>query len=174
VLVCLLFPILTVGLRQNNQPWVEASRAQREIVTAFQRISPRLHTPSTVLVEGLPDQIDGVFVFAFGIGAAHALNLSTGMLPTYRYQPNMSKTAYEFHYKTGILPWRIITPEGLRVWVWPVQQKVLSAQGVPIPSWITDNPFDYDYHLRWDPNVGRFEMGERSQESGLGRGGERS
>jgi hypothetical protein len=157
-LVFVLCLIMTIGLKQNNGPWVEASRIQRQIVEEFKRISTEIPPSCRILIQGLPADVHGAFVFPFGIGAAQALNLSTGSLPPYRYAPEMNKLAYEFHYVTEVLPFKIVTPEFLHSWAWELAQDVLANQQVDIPSWMTDNPDDYDVHLRWDPSLGTFRV----------------
>jgi hypothetical protein len=155
LVLCLL---MTIGLKQNNGPWVEASRIQRQIVAEFQRISRGIPPSCRIFIQGLPSDVHGAFVFPFGIGAAQALNLSTGSLPPYRYAPEMNKLAYEFHYMTEVLPFKIVTPEFLHSWAWEFAQEVLANQQVDIPSWMTDNPDNYDIHLRWDPSLGTFRV----------------
>ena len=154
VVVLVLGLAMTLGLRQNNQAWIEAGGAAERILAAFTAISPQVHAPSKVLIEGLPDNHHGAYVFRNGI--AQAVNLYQGSLPPYRYVPDKNKFIYELSYMTEILPLKVVTPEMLNQWA--SLHPVLAALRFDLPSWITPDPAAYDHFLRWDAASGRFDV----------------
>jgi len=110
-------------------------------------------------MEGLPDNYQGAFIFPLGIiGVAHAMNLAAGELPPHYFAPDMNKSAYETYYAGEILPLKLATPEMTQSGFWKFSNRVLEAQQIQIPAWTTDNPEDYDYHIRWRPSSGTFEI----------------
>jgi len=156
VILCL---VMTVGLKQNNRPWIEASRISGQIMSEFRRISPQIPSSARIFMEGLPDNHRGAFIFPLGtIGVAHAINLAAGQLQPHFYAPDMNKSTYEIYYTSEILPLKLATPEMIHSWFWEISKEILEVQQIQIPPWMTDNPDDYDYHIRWQPLSGTFQF----------------
>ena len=59
------------GVRQHVRPWTHAA-AMRETVLRAAAADPHLHACSPAYVEGLPDSVDGAYLFANGAREALA------------------------------------------------------------------------------------------------------
>ncbi len=153
-LIAVLGTVMTAGLRDNNEPWIEAGRITRKVVEEFKRLSTDLRWPCRILMDGLPDNHLGAYVFRNGI--AQALNLSVGCLPPFRYVPSMKKVTYEYYYMIETLPLKVVTPD--LVHQWRTLQPVFSALNFELPVWLTPDPAGYDYCMLWDSSRGSFEV----------------